>query len=197
MKCSGCNKAILALKAVLTYFNNNESPVFICSLDAEKVFDRINHYNFLTVLIYRGVPKNIVMLFYKWISSLSFCVLWNDILSCACNISSGLLQGNNLSPKFLHAYMDELLYKLEESGLGCKFYNVYCGILMYADDILLLCSSITKLQLVVYICVSFGNEMGVTFSLLKSNCLAIYPGKMHFPSSSIQLGGISLNWSNK
>ena len=36
-----------------------------------------------------------------------------------------------------------------------------------------------------------------TFSLLKSNCLAIYPDKIHFPSSSIQLGGISLNWSNK
>ena len=90
--------------------------------------------------------------------------------------------------------MDELLYKLEETGLGCKLYNVYCGILMCADDILLLCSSsITKLQLMVDICVSFGIEMGVTFSLLKSNCLAINAGKIHFPSSSIQLGGISLN----
>ena len=68
---------------------------------------------------------------------------------------------------------------------------------MYADDILLLCSSITKLQLMVDICVSFGMEMGVTFSLVKSNCLAIYPGKILFPSSSIQFGGNSLNWSNK
>ena len=44
---------------------------------------------------------------------------------------------------------------------------------------------------------SFGIKMGVTFSLLKSNCLAIYPGKIHFPSSSIQLFSNSLNWSNK
>ena len=131
---------ILALKTVLSYFNNNESPVFICSLDAEKAFDRIYHYNFLLVLINRGVPKNIVMLLYKWISSLSFCVLWNNILSCACNISSGLLQSNILSPKFFNAYMDDLLYKLEESGLGFKLFNVYCGILMYADDVLLLCA---------------------------------------------------------
>ena len=77
--------------------------------------------------------------------------------------------------------MDELLYELEESGLGCKFYNVYCGILMYADDIILFSSFITKLQLMVDICVSFGIEMGVTFSLLKSNCLAKYPGKIHLP----------------
>ena len=54
--------------------------------------------------------------------------------------------------------MDELLFKLERSGLGFKLYNVYCGILMYADDILLLCSSITKLQLIVDICVSFPSQ---------------------------------------
>ena len=72
VKHGGCNKAILALKTVLTYFNNNESPVFICSLDAEKAFDRVNHYNFLLVLIKRGVPKSIAMLFFNWFSS-SFC----------------------------------------------------------------------------------------------------------------------------
>ena len=75
MKHSGCNKAILALKTVLSYFINNASPVFISSLDAEKAFDCINKYNFFTVLINRSVSKNSVMLFYKWISSLSFCVL--------------------------------------------------------------------------------------------------------------------------
>ena len=107
----------------------NLQCLFAHHIDVEKVFDCINHYNFLIVLINRGVPKNIVMLFYKWISSLSFCVLWNNILSCACNISPGLLQNNILSPKFFNAYMDELFYKLEESGLGCKLYNVYWGIL--------------------------------------------------------------------
>ena len=69
--------------------------------------------------------------------------------------------------------MDELLYKLEVSGLGCKFYKMCCGILMFADDMLLLCSSITKLQLMVNICVPFGVEMGFIFSLLKFTCLAI------------------------
>ena len=114
-----------------------------------------------------------------------------------CNISSGLLQDYILPPNFFNVYMDKLLYKLEASDLGCKLYNVNCGILMYANNMLLLCSSITKLQLMIDFCVSFGIEMSVTFSLLKSNCLAIYPGKIYFPSSSIQLGGISLSGSYK
>ena len=107
VKNSGCNKAITALKTELKYFTNNESPVFICSSDAEKAFNRINHNNFLTVLINQSVPK-ILLLFYKWISSLSFCVLRNNLLSCTCNISSGLLQGNILPPKLFNDYMDEL-----------------------------------------------------------------------------------------
>ena len=45
--------------------------------------------------------------------------------------------------------MDELSYRLEKSGLGCKLYKVYCDIFMHADEILLLYSSITKLQLIV------------------------------------------------
>ena len=83
------------------------------------------------------------------------------------------------------------------SGLCCKLYNVYCGILIYADEILLLCSSITELQLMVDICLSFGIDMDVKFSVLKSNFLAICPGKIHLLLSCIQLGGNSLNWFNK
>ena len=49
----------------------------------------------------------------------------------------------------------------------------------------------------VDICVSFVIEIGATFSLLKSNFLAIYRGKFHLPSSSIQSDGSSLNWFNK
>ena len=65
--------------------------------------------------------------------------------------------------------------------------------LMFADDKLLLCSFITKLQLMVDIYASFDIEMGVTFNLLKSNCLVIYPSKIDLPLSSIQLDGNSLN----
>ena len=97
-----------------------------------------------------------------------------------------------LSRRFFNAFINDLLYKLVESGLDCKLNKVYCGILMHADDILLLCSSITKLQLMVDICVSCGIETGIIYSLLKSNRLAKYPGKIHLPSSNIQLSGNSL-----
>ena len=43
--------------------------------------------------------------------------------------------------------------------------------------------------------ISIYIKMRVTLNLLKSNCRAIYLGKIHLPSSSIQLDCNSLNWS--
>ena len=48
---------------------------------------------------------------------------------------SSLLQGNLLSPKFLNAYMDNLLSKLESSDCDCKLFECFCGAIFYADDI--------------------------------------------------------------
>ena len=75
---------------------------------------------FLLFLLIDGLLKyrNVCMDFFIII----FCVLWNNMLSHICNISSGLLQSNRpfSSPEFFNAYTDELFYKLQESGLGCK-----------------------------------------------------------------------------
>ena len=60
---SNRSKAILALKIVLTYFTNNESPVFVCSLEVKKAFDRINHYNFLQFLLIEVLLKILLCYF--------------------------------------------------------------------------------------------------------------------------------------
>ena len=86
----GSNKAILVLKTVVNYFLNNNSPVFICSLDAEKAFDRINHYGMLSRLIDCKIPKVFIMLFHAWFTSINFRVRWNCTLSYSVNFLSEL-----------------------------------------------------------------------------------------------------------
>ena len=41
----GCDKALFAVKFVISYFLSYNLPVFVSSLDGEKAFDRINHYD--------------------------------------------------------------------------------------------------------------------------------------------------------
>ena len=114
-----CNKAILALKTVVNYFLNNSSPVFICSLDAEKAFDRINYYSMLSRLIDCKIPKVFIMFFHAWFTSFNFRVCLNCTLSYSVNILSGLLQGNLLSLKIFIVFMDKLVRLDVYSKLGC------------------------------------------------------------------------------
>ena len=59
---SGCNRASFALKTIIQYFLCNSSPVFLCSLDAEKAFDMVNHSGLLNLIIKREKPKIFILL---------------------------------------------------------------------------------------------------------------------------------------
>ena len=47
---------------------------------------------------------------------------------------------------FYHQFCLTMIESLEASDLGCHFYSVYVGCLLYADDIILLSASVVNLQ---------------------------------------------------
>ena len=53
-------------------------------------------------------------------------------------MSNRVKQGGVLSPILFTVYINELLLKLEEEGIGCRVGNYYAGCLAYADDLTLL-----------------------------------------------------------
>ena len=50
-------------------------------------------------------------------------------------ISNGVKQGRVLSPILFTDYIDKLLTRLRESGVGCHIDCVFAGAFGYADDI--------------------------------------------------------------
>ena len=58
----------------------------------------------------------------------------------------GVKQGGVLSPILFCVYFDELLKRLESSGMGCYIGHHFYGCVGYADDVKLLCPSINGLQ---------------------------------------------------
>ena len=191
----GCSRAIFSLRTVIQYFLNCRSPVFLCALDAEKAFDRVNHYGLLNVLISRGVPKLFILLFYSWFSTMSFCVRWGNALSYNYCIFSGVLQGNLLSPKFFNVYINNLLHELQNSGLGCSIFGCYFGAIFYADDIILVSSSLIALQHMINLCVTFGKCFGIKFNPIKSQCMAFHPTIVNFiPCTCLVIDNHKLEW---
>ena len=91
-------------------------------------------------------------------------VKWNSKKSKTFEIKNGVRQGAILSPCLFCVYLDTLLTKLRESGLGCHIGNLYFGAFGYADDVILLSPSRKSLQLMLNICQDFAKEHSMQFS---------------------------------
>jgi hypothetical protein len=67
---------------------------------------------------------------------------------------------------------------------------------MYADDLLLISSSVIDLQRMLNICGLVGDELGIKFNGSKSNSIAIGPKKVH-NLASLYINTHEIQWVNK
>ena len=79
-------------------------------------------------------------------------------------VSNGVRQGAVSSPLLFSVYIDELFAQLQKSGIGCRLYGLYFGVVGYADDLLLLSASRSGLQSMVNLCAQFMKAKGLKFS---------------------------------
>ena len=107
-------------------------------------------------------------------------------------MSNGVRQGAVTSPILFNVYIDKLIKTLRSSKLGCSIGHMYFGIIVYADDIVLLCPSRIGLQSMMNICQKFAESHNLQFSTnsdpakSKTKC-------MHFSKKKTNLAGILLN----
>ena len=96
-------------------------------------------------------------------------------------------------------YLDPLLDRLRNSGFGCRIGSHWYGALAYADDVILLSTSVNGLQKMVTICEEHATESALMFSSdpdpvkSKTICLA-FNCQNRDRLSPILLNGNALPW---
>ncbi len=88
--------------------NCNNSPVYLCILDASNAFDKINHWCLFRKLLDMKLPTILVRLLNSWYSEQRYSVQWTNCTSELFYLSNGVPQGRILSLSFFTVYMDEL-----------------------------------------------------------------------------------------
>ena len=99
--------AIFALKQTVDFNCNQDTPVYMCSLDAKKAFYRINHWTLAKKLLDITVPLHIVKLFIFWYREQEFMVRWGNSLSMTFHCANRIRQGGQLSPLLYNIYTDD------------------------------------------------------------------------------------------
>jgi hypothetical protein len=168
-----CNHAIYAVRKTVDYFVKNESTVNICALDISKAFDKINQHCLLLQLSERRLPVEFLLLFELWFTNIFIKVKWCDSVSRFYRLKSGIRQGGILSPIFFAIYVDKIVSKLAQSGLGCYVKGFFSGMWLYADDVVLLSASVSHLQTMIQLCISEFDNLDLCVNVRKSNCIRI------------------------
>jgi hypothetical protein len=161
-------------REVISYYKNKGSEVQACLLDCSKAFDKIRYDILFQKLLEKGIPPIIIrFILYNYTNS-QVRVRWNGAESNSFTVCNGVRQGAVLSPFLFNIYIDELIHNLTSDGAGCWVGPTYYGVLVYADDILLLAPSFNALQHMVDICECFGANVGLNFNSKKTICISFH-----------------------
>ena len=100
-------------------------------------------------------------------------VLIGKNLSPEFDILSGVLQGSKLGPLLFSIFLNDLLEKLNDSNLGAQIDILTISTLGFADDIVLISDSPSKLQKLINICFEWSEQNQMEFKISKCKVMVL------------------------
>jgi hypothetical protein len=155
---------------VKCYFEYKQSPLYLCSLDAEKCFDSIWHAALFFKLIDR-IPDDHWLTLWRWYGGLRAAVRWSHAYSQRFAITKGTRQGSIMSPQLFNIFIDDLLKLLSVSDDGVSIGSHCFSASAYADDICMMSSTVPGLQRLIDICTNYAEKWRFRFNPHKTKCL--------------------------
>ena len=160
------------LNDIMCYYEDQGSPVYLASLDAERCFDSIWHDGLLHKL-WLKVPQSAWRFIHNWYKTSYVRVRWNNHISSSFRISKGMKQGSLLSPRLFNIFIDELLCMLSDAPAGVRVFGYKINNCTYADDITLLSATCTGLQKLMDICTSYADVWRFRFGVKKTQLMIV------------------------
>ena len=160
-----------SVNEIISYYVSQKSTVYSVMLDASKAFDRVNYCKLFRKLINRKMCPLFIRLLIHMYTNQKLNVNWNGSLSADFKVSNGVRQGGILSPMLFGIYIDGLLTKLQNNGIGCHIGQIFLGSFGYADDVILLCPSLFGIKKMIKICEDYANSFDILFNGKKSKLL--------------------------
>jgi len=142
-----CLDHIFTLSTIIRNRKNQNLSTFCAFIDFQKAFDWINK----DILLYKLLKKfNIHGKFYNTIKCLllqsASKIRINNFYTDWFHVSSGVRQGDTLSPTLFSMYINDLVHDINRLSCGIDAGNSQIGILLYADDVVLIAPDEKNLQ---------------------------------------------------
>ena len=179
--------AELLIQDTLLRYNTMKSPVYVCSLDAEKAFDCCNWLLLFKKLVAKKViPNTIIKFLIKLYLLGEASTKYKGTVASPFRLSQGVRQGSILSPYLYNIYTEDIIDKIQKKSIGTYLPGpINTSIIAFADDLILL--SLKQLQLMLTECELFGFKNGIRFNDTKTQF--VISGKCPIPNPTLSLNG--------
>src|SRR3981189_1773985 len=97
-----------------------------------------------------GVPGKLLSLVKRWYKNVTVRVRVNDVESDWFESKVGVRQRDTLSPLLFNIFINGIVEKVKESGLGVKIGSETMSVLLFADDMILVANMEVELGNLVY-----------------------------------------------
>ena len=138
----------LVQEVVGHYLRNGTNPIMTV-LDCSKAFDTCRFSTLFRKLLDTGMPPIVVRTFMYMYQQQYAWVKWGQSVSSRFKIRNGTRQGSMASPALWSVYLDLLIRELRQLGVGCHVGGLYMGVVVYADDVLLLAPTSGAMQMML------------------------------------------------
>jgi hypothetical protein len=104
-------------------------------LDAKSAFDVVNPEHLMRRLYHAGISNKIGTLIYSLHCNATSAIKWKGDISTFFDMKHGVRQGGILSADLYKIYVNPLLEKLINTGIGSKVGDIICNTSACADDV--------------------------------------------------------------
>ena len=165
-----CTYAVFVIRQIKEKSIEYNRPAFMCFIDLEKAFDRIQLEDVTQLLYDRQVPQNIIKTIENIYQANTIQARINGELTQKIEVNNGIRQGDSLSPLLFNIIMDELIIQVRKLK-GYKMGDREIKILCYADDAVLIAESEDELQRLLHQFNTTAKKFKINISVTKTRAM--------------------------
>ncbi|KRX23840.1 Retrovirus-related Pol polyprotein from type-2 retrotransposable element R2DM [Trichinella nelsoni] len=196
-RTDGAFDNITTLTTIVREAHMSGKELNVVCVDLAKAFDTVNHSSIDRALRMHGLDLDSRALIMEMVTGSTTIIKGEGgVFSNKIEINQGVRQGDPISPLLFNSVMDELIERLEQSGVGYKIDNTEVVTLAFADDITLVSSSRRGMEKLLSITHDFITERGLLRGVRGTGEKPSYI-PMTGPAEVIKVLGVSMTPNGK
>lgn len=183
----GTREALFGLVVLLQKCRDQQKNVYMCFIDYEKAFDRVDHKKLMECLQRKDLDPDDIRIIQNLYWNQDAFVRTQSGDTEAINIQKGVRQGCVLSPMLFNLYSEEIFTTaLQNAKEGIKVNGKRVNNIRYADDTVLIAESEEDLQNLLDKIVYEGETYGIKVNEKKTKIMVV--SKNNTPRANIAIG---------